>query len=56
MNRCTNCKSNEVLYIGRSWTYLYVLFESLSSLTELFQYGGIPTSEVMLGQTLNYFV
>jgi hypothetical protein len=52
MNRCT--KSNEVLYIGRSWTY--VLFESLSYLTELFQYGGIRTSEVILGQTLNYFV
>jgi hypothetical protein len=37
MKRCINI--NEVLYIERSWIYLQVLFESLFSVTKLFQHG-----------------
>jgi hypothetical protein len=53
MNRCT--WSNEVLCVERSWTYLQVLFE-VFSLTELLNVAVFRNYEVMLGQTLNYFV
>jgi hypothetical protein len=53
MNRCTLI--NKVLYIERSWTYLQLLFESLSSFMKLLNMVVVQNLEVMLGQALNYF-
>jgi hypothetical protein len=53
-----NCGSwtNEVFYIQRSWTYLQVSFESLFSLMQHLNMTVVQHFEVMLAQTLNYFV
>jgi hypothetical protein len=42
--------------LERSWTDLHVLLETLFSLTELLNMAVFRNYEVMLGQTLNYFM
>jgi hypothetical protein len=54
MSRCT--WTRKVLYIERSWAYLQALFESLFSLTEMLNMAVVRNFEVMLQQTLNFFV